>query len=140
MTRPFVGATKDHYTFAPDSVATLDYISAVGTSQDFGYHKAHDALTMSFTPPTGPTCVCDLGETGVLCETNGTRCNAFTKGCVAHSPTLGNKGEQSGDLLSMHNPTCNSGSYVGGLSCCSHGRIMLDDDQFVPTEQLRYHM
>ena len=45
--------------------------------------------------------MCDKGETGVLCETNGTHCGSFTKGCVKHSDTLGNKGEQSGDLASI---------------------------------------
>jgi len=140
LTRPFVGATKDHYTFDPTKVATLNYISAAGSSQAFAYHKVHDTLVMSFTAAAGPTCVCDLGETGSLCETNGTACHSFVKGCVSRSTTLGHKGEASGDLLADRNPTCNSGSYVGGLSCCSHKRIMLDDDQVVPPELLKYHM
>jgi len=140
FTRPFAGATKDHYTFAPTKVGTLNYISAVGSSQEFAYHKNRDIGTMSFTPLTGPTCICDLGETGSLCETNGTACNSFVKNCVSRSSTLGNKGEASGDLLADHNPTCSSGQYVGGLSCCSHKRIILDDDQVVPPELLKYHM
>jgi len=142
VTRPLTGPTTDYFDFTPAKVATLNYISAKGTSQAFGYHGVnnHDSLTMSFSSPTGATCVCDRGEVGKLCNTNSTGCNTFTKGCVAHSPTLGAKGEESGDLLSDRNPTCNSGSYVGGLSCCSHKRIMLDDDQIVPTELLRYHM
>ena len=80
------------------------------------------------------------GESGLLCDTNFTGCNKFTKSCVGRSPTLGNKGEASGDLLADRNPTCDSGQYVGGLSCCSHKRIMLDVDQVVPDELLRYHM
>ena len=28
----------------------------------------------------------------------------------------------------------------GGLTCCAHKRIMLDEDQVVPEELLRYHM
>eukprot|EP00729_Bicosta_minor_P018171 gene18171-28112_t len=126
---PFAGATKDHYTFAPTKVGTLNYISAVGSSQEFAYHKNRDIGTMSFTPLTGPTCICDLGETGSLCETNGTACNSFVKNCVSRSSTLGKKGEASGDLLADHNPTCSSGQYVGGLSCCSHKRIILDDPE-----------
>jgi hypothetical protein len=38
------------------------------------------------------------------------------------------------------NPTCNSGTYSGGLSCCAHGRIMLDTAQERRPELLRYHM
>jgi len=140
VTRPFAGNTTDHYTFAPSKVGTLNYISAVGTSQEFAYHKNRDIGTMSFTPTTGATCVCDLGETGSLCETNGTACNSFTKNCVGWSDTLGAEGETSGDLLKDKNPTCNSGAYVGGLSCCSHKRIILDSDQVVQPELLRYHM
>jgi hypothetical protein len=140
VTRPFKGASKDHYTFKPTSVATLDYISAVGTSQALAYHAAHDSLTLSFTPLSGPTCVCDMGMVGQMCETGGMGCRSFTKDCYARSPTLGGKGESSGDLLAEDNPTCNSRQYSGGLSCCSHKRIMLDDDQIVPPELLRYHM
>jgi hypothetical protein len=46
----------------------------------------------------------------------------------------------SGDLLFQRNPTCNSGQYVGGLTCCKHKRVMLDADQAIPAELLRYHM
>lgn len=45
MYRPFAGATKDHYTFAPTKVGTLNYISAVGSSQEFAYHKNRDIGT-----------------------------------------------------------------------------------------------
>ena len=142
VTRPFSGPTKDYFCFNPATISTVNYISARGTSQTFGYHgtQNHDSLTMSLSVPVGPTCVCDMGESGKLCNTNSTGCNSFTKGCTGHSPTLGNHGEASGSLLVDRNPTCNSGSYVGGLSCCSHKRIMLDDDQIVPDELLRYHM
>jgi len=114
----------------------------VGGSQAFDYHTAHDTLTLSFSLPSGATCVCDSGITGQLCATNGTACSKFTKSCVARSPTLGAKGEDSGDLLAMRNPTCNSAQYSGGLTCCKHKRIMLDDDQreFDNGPKLRYHM
>jgi len=141
-TRPLKGATKDHYTFQPGTVSSLNYISAVGHSQAFGYHQAHDALTLGFANPSGTTCVCDGGVTGQLCATNGTACTKFTKNCVARSATLGSKGEDSGDLLATRNPTCNSAQYSGGLTCCKHKRIMLDDDQTQNDNGpvLRYHM
>ena len=100
---------------------------------------------------------------------NSTACSKFAKGCYRHSPTLGNEGEvrpprrvvalrsvaipiaaalthpahwaqASGDLLAQRNPTCNSAQYVGGLSCCKHGRIMTDTDQPISDVLLRYHM
>jgi hypothetical protein len=148
LTRPLVGMTKDHYTFGGDS--TFNYISAVGGSQFFAQHRAHDSLTMSLMAPTGPTCVCTTGITGQLCETNATSCRKFSKNCAAHSPTLGNNHEASGDLLAQRNPTCNSVQYAGGLSCCHHNRIMLDKEQTRwdadtdpvtgKSNLLRYHM
>ena len=159
LSRAFAGASKDHYTFDPSKVATLNYISAVGGSQAFEYHVNKDSRVLSFTPPTGPTCVCNLGESGELCwnqelikgdepgtpgyagEKNAGTCDNFKKNCVARSPKMGAAGTPaSGDLLFQRNPTCNSGQYVGGLTCCKHKRIMLDADQPVPDELLRYHM
>ena len=99
VTRPLTGATKDHYTFQPSSVASLNFIAAVGSSETFGYHAAHDGLSLSFSNPTGPTCVCDVGSSGELCEAGGVNCHQFTKNCVARAADLGTKGEDSGDLL-----------------------------------------
>jgi len=91
---------------------------------------------------------------GTLCNTNvfgntsaahgvtGKGCKAFTKNCAATDPTLGKDGRPSGSLLEQRNPTCNSGQYVGGLTCCQHKRIMLDADQTKNDAGpvLRYHM
>ena len=61
--------------------------------------------------------------------------------CVYVLQELGRAGTPaSGDLLAQRNPTCNSGQYSGGLTCCKHKRIMLDADQEVRPELLRYHM
>lgn len=44
-------------------------------------------------------------------------------------------------MLQQNNPTCNSKQYVGGLSCCHHMRVMLDEDQSPGTGPLlQYHM
>eukprot|EP01044_Picomonas_judraskeda_P015568 COSAG03_NODE_2629_length_2580_cov_9.033857_3_plen_193_part_01 len=126
VTRPAAGASQDYYSFGEP---TFNYISAQGHSQVFAQHWVHDSLTVSLMEPTGATCVCTTGTTGQLCGPNGTSCGKFEKGCAPHSPTLGNKGEASGDLLFQRNPTCNSAQYSGGLSCCHHKRIMLDADQ-----------
>lgn len=131
VTRPLKGLTKDHYTFAP-TLATLNFIAAIGSSQEFAYHKAHATSVVSLTTPGAPTCVCDLGANGKLCETDGSNCETFVKSCVP---------PPAGSLLSQHNPTCNSRQYAGGLRCCGHKRIMLDADQVSPPDSLlRYHM
>ena len=158
MSRNFTGATKDHYTFDPTKVATLNYISASNSaSQAFTFHTAKDQMMLTFAS-TNPTCVCDLGETGELCwntavvngsgawgsPKSGQGCGSFKKSCVGRTADMGKAGTPpSGDLLVQRNPTCNSGQYSGGLSCCKHGRVMLDADQEILMEEehiLRYHM
>ena len=130
LRRPFAGKTAKHYTF--DAAApTIKFIAAVGSSQAFAYHKAHTAAVMSLAPTDGsPTCLCDSGSVGQMCDTNGTKCGSFVKNCNT----------QPGGLEQQHNPTCNSGQYGGGLRCCGDTRIMLDTDQDPGTDLLRYHM
>lgn len=132
VSRSSFGKTPKHYTFDMQS-PTINYISAIGSSQAFGYHKAHiDGVITLASPPGVATCVCDVGNAGELCSNGGTGCNNFVKRCVP---------APAGSLLEQNNPTCNSRQYVGGLSCCHHGRIMLDEDQNPGTGALlRYHM
>ncbi|KAK3083427.1 hypothetical protein FSP39_022315 [Pinctada imbricata] len=131
MTRPLKGLTKKHFSFDGKSISQLKFISAVGSSQVFAYHKAHSAGVMSLLIPKEPNCLCEVGQTGYMCDTNGENCDNFVKNCVA---------APAGELLSQRNPTCNSIQYVGGLRCCKHKRIMLDADQPIRPELLRYHM
>ncbi|KAL1520060.1 hypothetical protein AB1Y20_023535 [Prymnesium parvum] len=139
LSRPFRGATAKHYTFDPSTDTVLPFISAIGSSATFAYHAAHAASSvLLLAPPSLPTCLCDGGTTGQLCETNGTGCVSFTKRCTL--PYDGVPGHEGGDLLQQHNPTCTSASYAGGLRCCGHRRILLDADQDPGTELLRYHM
>uniref|UniRef100_A0A7S4V172 Uncharacterized protein n=1 Tax=Alexandrium monilatum TaxID=311494 RepID=A0A7S4V172_9DINO len=131
VTRAFKGLTKDHYSFDPRKEPTMSLITAVGHSQTFEHHKAHGPAEISLTTVGTATCVCDVKTSGSLCDTHGQNCGQFTKNCVA---------EPAGDLLQQANPTCNSETYVGGLNCCGHKRIMLDADQEIRPELLRYHM
>ena len=131
MTRPLKGLTKHHFTFDATKDAQLKFISAVGSSQEFAYHKAHSTGIMSLLSDKEPNCLCEVGQTGYMCDNNGQNCDTFVKNCVA-SP--------AGELLSQRNPTCNSIQYAGGLRCCHHKRIMLDADQPIRPELLRYHM
>ncbi|KAL4225559.1 hypothetical protein ACF0H5_016247 [Mactra antiquata] len=131
LSRALKGLNSKYYTFDPSQDSQIKLISAVGSSQKFAYHKNHSTSVLPLVSPQGSTCICDLGKTGSLCETNGTNCQTFTKNCVA---------APAGDLLSQRNPTCNSEQYAGGLRCCAHKRIMLDADQPIRPELLRYHM
>jgi len=129
MTRQLKGITKNHYSFNL-SQSDIRMITAVGDTQVFAYHKAHGPTQISLTSVGSSTCVCE-SSAGSLCDNGGTGCGKFVKNCVA-SP--------AGDLLAERNPTCNSGTYGGGLRCCRHKQIMLDADQEVRPELLRYHI
>jgi len=129
VTRPFKGASPHHYTFDATTLGTLNFITAVGHTQLFAYHKAHHAAVVSLLAPTGqPTCLCNTGTTHYLCENGGVQCMKFTKNCAA--PWDGTPTGAGGVLLEpQHNPTCNGFQYAGGLTCCGHKRVMLDADQ-----------
>ena len=132
FTRSMVGLTDKHYTFSPATQSTLNFITAIGNSQAFAYHKAHMPSILTFVATDGtPTCICDRGAMTEICDSSGSECDRFVKNCVA---------DPAGSLSGQNNPTCNSKQYAGGLSCCHHGRIMLDADQAIRPELLRYHM
>uniref|UniRef100_A0A7S4F885 Uncharacterized protein n=1 Tax=Chrysotila carterae TaxID=13221 RepID=A0A7S4F885_CHRCT len=140
FTRPLRGATPKHYTFDPSKDATLNFISAVGSSQQFAYHKAHHAavVTLLSSPASSHTCLCDLNLEGQLCENGGVKCFKFKRNCK--KPWNGDEMSDGGDLLAQRNPTCNSRQYSGGLGCCGHKRVLLDADQDPGPSLLRYHM
>merc|ERR1712176_416160 len=139
MTRAFKGVTSKHFTFDPTK-PSIPLITAVGWAQNFVYHKSHAPALVTLTAIGSPTCICDTGNVGHLCEEGGTGCAQFVKGCVGPNDALNYTGASAGDLLRQRNPTCNSMQYSGGLKCCKHKRIMLDADQEVRPELLRYHM
>lgn len=133
MKRSYIGATLDHYTFDPVQNANINLITAVGSSQVFAYHKAHALAQISIVAAGkgAVSCVCEAQNTHFMCDTNGESCNDFIKSCLP---------APNADLLAQDNPTCNSAQYSGGLQCCHNGRIMLDADQEIRPELLRYHM
>jgi hypothetical protein len=135
VTRALAGASKDHFSFDYAKLASMPVIAAVGSSQTFAYHKAHSSVpSITFTTVGAPTCVCDAPLTGEMCHNGGTGCESFVKAC---------KPAPAGSLLAQANPTCDSGHYAGGLRCCTHDRIMLDQEQQAASlagDVLRYHM
>ena len=131
LTRSLTGMSKKYFTFDGTKDSQLKLIAAVGSSQVFAYHKAHDQGVIALLSEKEPNCLCDVGKAGMLCQTDGTGCDNFVKNCVPGP---------AGELLTQHNPTCNSIQYSGGLRCCKHKRIMLDANQPIRPELLRYHM
>jgi hypothetical protein len=115
LTRPLTGASAAHYTFST-ALATLPFISAVGSTSAFSQHRARSGSTLSLLAVGAPTCVC-RGGTGKI---NGFD---FAPHCM---------GEPRSDLLKTHNPTCDLNLYSGGMSCCRGNQILLDADQDVP--------
>ena len=61
LTRSLAGVTSDHYTFNMSSSTQIPFIAAVGNSQTFAYHKAHDISEITLTTPGVPSCVCVKG-------------------------------------------------------------------------------
>ena len=126
LNRTMKGMTADHYTFSPAVESSIPFISAVGSGPAFAYHKFKGAATLSLTALDGATCVCNVGVKGSI---NGI---PFNKDCWD---------EPKGDLVQQKNPTCWVDTYAGGLHCCHHGWILLDQDQNPWENQtMEYHL
>ena len=126
LKRAMKGASKDHYSFNPAVQSSLPFISAIGSGPAFAYHKFKGASTLSYAALDGATCVCNTGVKGSI---NGI---PFHKDCWD---------EPKGDLVQQKNPTCWVETYQGGLRCCHHQWILLDQDQNPWEDQIdEYHM
>mgnify|MGYP006091273867 FL=1 len=119
VTRPFKGATADHFTFDPTH-SQISYINAIGKGPDFAYHKTRAAAILSLLAEGGNTCMCDEGEKHFIHSDVNQSPEPFSKNC---------RPEPEGDLLQLHNPTCTLDAYRGGLKCCKSRNILLDADQ-----------
>lgn len=129
LTRPWVGATPNHFTFEPKSSASVPIITARGCGLVFAQHCGHGPSELEFIAMDTPTSLCQAGIEGTIAG------NAFVdKGRCYPFP--------AGDLLNQGNPTCSITTYQGGLSCCVHGESLLDKDQDIPwpDEFLEYRL
>jgi len=137
--RSLIGANWDYYSFKPYAQGSINLITAIGQSQEFAYHKAHSSTIISLYDDSGnnnSTCICDIGANGKLCENDGSQCRQFIKDCIGYSTSS----MPSGSLIKQNNPTCNSTTYSGGMSCCINGHNLLDPDQEIPSQLLKYHI
>jgi len=119
LTRPLEGLTSDHYTF-DTSRGSINFINAIGGIPQFvSQHTKRAAATLILLQAdTTPTCLCSAGVGAI----NGI---PFNGGCTGIFEPLS-------DLLEENNPTCQVSTYVGGLSCCVDGQVLLDADQNTP--------
>jgi hypothetical protein len=105
LQRALAGITTDHYSFSA-SVATIDFINALGDTVDLAQHKFRSSSAIElFHDGVNPSCLCQ-----------------YSTSTISGIPYIADcKPEPLSDLLADNNPTCQVSSYVGGLSCCFNG-------------------
>ena len=138
-------SSSDYFTFDVSDEASVNLITALGSSPVFAYHKAHGNAELSLIAEddaSSATCVCFAGTYGEICGNavgggGGDDAAGGSDNCIAF-PT---SGEQMGegqplcpeqptsDLSAFGNPTCDVATYSGGLRCCHHLNTLLDADQ-----------
>jgi len=143
LTRGLHGLGPDYFTFDPlkSGGTELNFISAVGSSVEFSYHKEHIVSALSLLPVAGS----GLGAAACVCKTTpkpfgeaeGTLEYVATKqpeDTGSGSSLFSNKcpPQPRGDLLAMKNPTCDIRTYSGGQIACHHMYSLLDADQEIP--------
>lgn len=114
---------NSYYDFS--GTMNLPLLVAEGQSPNFGYHRSRGATKMYLYSLLGDTCLCYSGVTGSI---NGI---PFRKNCAA---------EPTGDLLRQRNPTCFVDTYEGGLLCCSHKSVLLNQNQVQPNHEMTYRI
>ena len=124
--------TSSCFSFAPlveqmaataSSFTSLPVLLAHGTSGVFSYHGTTRASTMLTLVDSGTS----------LCVCRDPTSNAGTIDGIVFSADVCAPYPES-ELLSTHNAICNITEYEGGLYCCHHDSILLDQHQNVPNK------
>jgi len=136
MTRPFKGATSDHFTFDPVADTTLRFINAIGNSAKLSYHKDKLPSTLFLLPTNGGVCICPI-KPAPFGQGKGKFLYVPTEQSADVGKGLINYGNKCApqprtDLLAMKNPTCDVRTYAGGQTTCHHMWSLLDADQEIP--------
>jgi hypothetical protein len=139
LARTLRGLTPQHHSFDAQQLS-LDFITAVGSTPTFSYHRASTVGTLPLWP--APKAAADVPATCV-CSVPAAPFGRGT-GTIEY---LGGPAKPAGDeigfpfrceqypretVLRDQNPTCDIRTYVGGLSTCHHGWHLLDADQEIP--------
>jgi hypothetical protein len=107
-------------------VAMNDVVMARGENNEISYHQNREASKLLVIPDDmmdSAMCICK-NSVGGMCNVDGSYCDHFVKPCLDN-------------MLKIKNPTCNSQTYSGGLECCSHKTILLDDEQIIPKDDVK---
>ena len=124
LERKLEGLNSNYYTFNIDD-SNIPILNAVGSTSNFSYHHYRSGSLLRLISKDSRTCICDDGVSGTI---NGI---PFSKNCAS---------EPTGDLIRQHNPTCFIDTYQGGLECCHHKNILLDQDQIQPEHEMTYQI
>ena len=128
LTRPLRGATAQHASFTA-SAEGMPIIAAVGSTVSLSHHKVRAAADLFLVKAGAPMCICQAfgSSSGSI---DGV---PFGNVCP---PALADdhQGKAAG------NDVCDITTYEGGLKCCHHGSILLDQNQTVPTVKDNYKM
>lgn len=124
LERSLNGLNSNYYSFSIEN-SNIPILNAVGYNSNFSYHHYRSGSEIRLISVDSSTCICDDGVSGTI---NGI---PFSKNCVS---------EPMGDLIRQRNPTCFIDTYQGGLECCHHKNILLDQDQVQPSHEMTYRI
>ena len=123
--RPVKGLTRDHFDFTKAAMAPssgLKVLTARGAGPLLAQHaaKSGSVMTLASAVRGARTCLCrGEGMTRPFGQGVGT-INGVPYSPACHSAPLTS-------LIEQRNPSCDVRTYVGGMQCCRHGTILLDE-------------
>ena len=124
LERHLNGLNSNYYSFSIQE-SNIPILNAVGYGANFSYHHYRSGSEIRLISRDNVTCICDDGVSGTI---NGI---PFSKNCAS---------EPTGDLIRQRNPTCFIDLYEGGLECCHHKNILLDQNQIQPKHEMTYQI
>lgn len=111
--------SDDQYFSFPSNPSSIPFITAVGNSLTFGYHKNKASGTLFLLPTENNACVCAPTETSYLTYMNDTAFE-YHVNCLE---------KPRSDMAVQKNPACEMQTYHGGLQCCRHKTFLTDLEQ-----------
>eukprot|EP00931_Biecheleriopsis_adriatica_P028977 TRINITY_DN17265_c1_g3_i1.p1 TRINITY_DN17265_c1_g3~~TRINITY_DN17265_c1_g3_i1.p1 ORF type:complete len:822 (-),score=103.16 TRINITY_DN17265_c1_g3_i1:114-2579(-) len=127
LKRAVLGASPQHYSI-PTTPGVIDMITAIGSTPDFSYHKAHGGGKITLLAADTTSCVCQPSTAHYMVYMNTTSLHFEGYNCAD---------EPRGDMLrhgdgtgrNVSNAACSVQSYHGGLQCCKHTYFLTDIEQ-----------
>jgi len=108
------------------SAQGIPIIAATGDTVALAYHKERAGASLSLVQVGSPMCVCQSGQASGSID--GV---PFNNHCEPYPRST---------LLRDKNDICDITTYQGGLKCCAHKSILLDNNQTIPPAVDTYRM